>query len=124
VCADGVERPVTELDVTVVAGEDVQPDQGDRVDEDERRLERPVIGQQEGQHARGSSEEDPGDQGAAAHRRETCTLPKKPEGFTRSTPTMSTRATTSLSSLPMTNAPSTFSRTPTRRQPTNAPSGL
>src|SRR6185436_4788252 len=106
-----------------VAGEDVEAEQRDRVHQHQRELESAVVADQEWQRASHRQQEED-QENIPLHTRVTCTLPKKPDGRTSSTPTMSTSATDSLSSLPMTNAPSTFSSTPTRKPPSTAPPGL
>src|SRR5437588_1385140 len=121
--AQGVEGAVPEGDLAVVAGEDVEPEQRDRVNQHQRELESAIAAHHERQRA-GNDDERAEKKRPCAHTRVTYTLPKKPEGFTSSTATMSTSATASFSSLPMTNAPSTFSSTPTAKPPSTAPPGL
>src|SRR5882762_4974762 len=121
--AQGVEGAVPEGDLAVVAGEDVEPEQRDGVNQHQRELKGAIAADQERQRA-GNDDEDAEENELSAHTRVTYALPKKPEGFTSSTPTMSTSATASFSSLPMTNAPSTFSSTPTAKPPSTAPPGL
>src|SRR6266850_2381915 len=121
--AQGVEGAVPEGDLAVVAGEDVEPEQRDGVNQHQRELKGAIAADQERQRA-GNDDEDAEEKDPSAHTRVTYTLPKKPEGITSSTPTMSTSATASFSSLPMTNAPSTFSSTPTAKPPSTAPPGL
>src|SRR3989454_1067588 len=121
--AQGVEGAVAEGDLAVVAGEDVEPEQRDGVHQYQCELKGVIAADQERQRA-GNDDEDAEEKDPSAHTRVTYTLPKRPEGFTSSTPTMSTSATASFSSLPMTNAPSTFSSTPTAKPPSTAPPGL
>ncbi len=121
--ADRVERAVAERDLAVVAGQDVEAEQRDRVDQHQRELERAVVADQERQRAGGDQQHArarsscrrrrlaAGESGAAAagttalirpsyashvHR------PNRPDGLTSSTPMISTSATVSFSSLPMT----------------------
>ena len=100
--ADRVEGAVPERDLAVVAGEDVEPEKRDRVDQHERELERAVVADHERQHARDRDEHHNADGRASRHTRLTFTLPKSPEGLTSSTPMMSPNATESLRSLPIT----------------------
>src|SRR6185295_3706709 len=122
--ADRVERTVPERDLAVEPGEDVQPEKGDGVNQHQRELEGAVFAHHERQCAGEGQHDCHSGEVARVHTRVTWTLPKKPEGFTVSTPMISTSATASFSSLPMTKAPSTFSRTPTRKPPNTAPAGL
>src|SRR2546428_2479391 len=121
--AQGVEGAVAEGDLAVVAGEDVEPEQRDGVHQHQRELKGAIAADQERQRA-SNADQDAEEKDPSPHTRVTYTLPKRPEGFTSSTPTMSTSATASFSSLPMTNAPSTFSSTPTAKPPSTAPPGL
>src|SRR4029079_9475839 len=89
-----------------------------------RELERAVVADHERQRCRDDEQQCENDELAQRHTRVPRTWPTKPDGFTVSTPMISTSATASWSSLPMTNAPSTFSRTPTRKPPNTAPAGL
>src|SRR6185503_12263447 len=107
----------------VVAGEDVEPEQRDGIHQHQGQLEGAVVADHEGQRA-GYHQQRDDQEVVPLHTRVTCTLPKKPEGLTSSTPMMITSATDSFSSLPMTKAPSTFSSTPTRKPPSTAPPGL
>src|SRR5205814_8544527 len=120
--AEGVERAVAERDLPAVAGEDVQAEERDRVHQHQGQLEGAVVAEQERQRAR-QTQKNRRQENIFLHTRVTWTLPKKPEGLTSSTPMISTSATESLSSLPMTKAPSTFSSTPTTKPPITAPIG-
>src|SRR3989475_6090984 len=111
--AQGVEGAVAEGDLAVVAGEDVESEQRDGVHQHQRELKGAIAADQEGECARDAYQNHQYWKILLRHTRVTYTLPKNPEGFTSSTPTMSTSATASFSSLPITNAPSTFSSTPT-----------
>jgi hypothetical protein len=98
---------VAERDLAAVAGEDVQAEQRDGVHQHQRELERAVVADEERQRA-GNNQQNYYQENLVLHTRVTWTLPKKPEGLNSSTPMISTSATESLSSLPMTKAPSTF----------------
>src|SRR6185369_9255254 len=86
----GIERAVAERNLSVEPGEDVQAEQGDRVDQDQRELEGAVFADEERQRAGRQQGNRDHEEVAIAHTRVTWTLPKKPEGRTVSTPMIST----------------------------------
>ena len=103
--ADRVERAVAERDLAVVAGQHVEAEQRDRVRQDQGQLEDAVVAEEEWHSARQRERDGEGDQLAtldAGHRytRTTLTRPNIPDGRTTKTPTMTTSASVSLSSVP------------------------
>ena len=119
--------------LAVVAGQDVQAQQGDRIHQHQRELEGAVAAGHEGQGAghdeqcgdeepAGVGQDQPGRESGlrirlagpqadplewsaahgSSHTLVTWTLPNRPEGLATSTPMISTSATDSLSSLPIT----------------------
>src|SRR5439155_690390 len=113
---------VAERDLAVVAGEDVEAEERDRIDPDLRELEQAEVAQQERQHAaeRERRRQDrPQPPLPAPHTRCTATRPNSPLGRTSRTIRIIASATVSLSSVPMkrTYVPTRFSVTPTKMSP-------
>ncbi len=102
--ADREERAVAQRHLAVEAGEDVEPQQHDRIDDDHGELEHVIAAQNERQddEERAHRREPQGRLIARAHTRVTRVRPKRPEGRSSSTPTMMTSATVSLISVPTT----------------------
>ena len=75
---------MAERDLAVVAGEDVQPEQGDEVDRDERELREPELAhepRQHGDHGRRCREQRDLERGGSVHQtRRTATWPNSPCG--------------------------------------------
>jgi len=104
--AEGVERPVAERELAVKAGQDVQAEDRDRVHHDQVELEHAVVLEQEGQHQQRHHDDRAADPDPLAiggvHTRVTTFLPNSPSGFSVSVATISTSATVSFSSVPIT----------------------
>src|SRR5439155_7403979 len=132
VAADRHECGMAERDLSAIAREDVETEQGNEIDSDVRELPEAELArkprQQPDQQDRGGQHESSEGRGAPATHQTflTTTRPKRPDGRITSTSNKMARAVGSLSSCPTksTYAPSRLMTTPIRRPPTTAPTGL
>jgi hypothetical protein len=104
--AEGVEGAVPERELAVEAGQDVQAQDGDGIHQHQVELEHAVVLDQEGQHQQRDEQQCATQPDPLAieslHTRVTTFLPNMPSGRSVSVPTISTSATVSFSSVPIT----------------------
>ena len=93
-----------ERDLPVEAGEDVQPEDRDRVHQHQVELKHAIVLHQERKHHGGHQQQrqpDP-DDARLAHTLVTTCLPNSPLGISVNVPTINTSATVNFNSVPIT----------------------